>query len=744
MATLSMIILAGLIIVSISPTLYFERWTAEEGDLVTHDVVAPFSIRVVDRQERDEFERSLRENVPRIYKMDVGAAARVLERLGRIFSLIQQTFPEGTIIDAPEEPNSDTSQRLADLDLRIENAVGVNFERDVLLALVRSRNSTQLREEIENAFRYLLLHRGVVRDGAATMLLFLERGQVEIEHIAGPRPLNFDEHQVLDASDIEEGLNQYLRHHSLQPNRAQREARALRAVVRAMIVPNIWADSEETAQREAAELAALNPGAYTDTYEKGEVIAAAGYQLTRKQELALRAVDARKPYYLLMNFLGNTALVVSLLLFLIFYLRRYRRDWSYTTANVYVIGLPLVLALALARIGLLVLPDDPVAGYLFPAGALGMLGVILIGPRVGLLLTFMGCCLFGFMTQMDFHYMMIGIVGGAAAVASLIQLRRRRDILRAGLIAGIANAVAILVLQFIDNPALTLVRNWELLGHMGWGLGNGLACSMITLMSLVVFEYLFRVTTDLNLIELTSVKTPLLRELEEKTPGTYQHTLNVAALAEAAAEATGANYLLVRAGAHYHDIGKMAKPKYFTENQVTAEDRRLHGKLSPSLSALIIKEHVKRGIDLAEQHRLPTKLIDFIPQHHGTSLIKYFHTEAQRRFALGETADPVREDEFRYPGPKPQSVETAILMLADATEATATSKITGSSVRRDDIELIVRDTIREKFNDGQLDECNLTLADLKRIRESLVKSLLGRYHQRVDYPAAATAVVRGA
>lgn len=186
----------------------------------------------------------------------------------------------------------------------------------------------------------------------------------------------------------------------------------------------------------------------------------------------------------------------------------------------------------------------------------------------------------------------------------------------------------------------------------------------------------------------------------------------------------------------------MVKPKYFTENQATAEERRIHQKLAPSLSALIIKEHVKKGIELARAHRLPERLIDFIPQHHGTSLIRYFHTEAQRRFAMGDTADPVREEEFRYPGPKPQYVETAILMLADAVEATATAKLTGTTVRRDDVERLVRDTIREKFNDGQLDECNLTMSDLNRIRESFVKTLLARYHQRIDYPESQPLAVR--
>jgi putative nucleotidyltransferase with HDIG domain len=739
-----LVILTALIIVAISPTLYFERWEHEQGTQVTRDLRSPFSITVEDRETRDSLRQAEQESVPRVYEMNVQAASDAIDKVETIFALIDERFEPGAVIERPDEPHSEVSRQLADLDLATESRLGVNLSRDVLLTLAINRRNTQFRQEIRGVFRYLLHQRGIeISDHAETLLAFLEQGRLEIDYVGGPRPFNFHEDGVLNKSEVEAGINQYLQRHSLLPRRTRGQAQALREVVSKLITGNIWPNEEETARREHEAVASIQPERYTDTYIKGEIIARAGDQLNRRQYLALRAIDDQKPYYLMMNFAGNTAMVVTLLIFLIFYLRRHRRDWAFTAANVNMVGMPLVLTLLLARVGLLVLPDNPISGYLFPAGALGMLGVILIGPRVALLLTFQGCCLFGFMTQMNFQYTMIGIVGGAAAALALFTLRRRRDILRAGFIAGVANSLAILTIKFIDNPALMVFRDWEIASHMGWGLANGLACSMITLMSLVVFEFLFRVTTDLNLIELTSIRTPLLRQLEQKTPGTYQHTLNVSKLAEAAAEAIGANYLLVRAGAHYHDIGKMVKPKYFTENQITPEERRVHAKLAPSLSALIIKEHVKKGIEMAQMHRLPDKVIDFIPQHHGTSLIKYFHTEAQRRFAMGETSDPVREEEFRYPGPRPQMVETAILMLADAVEATATAKISGASVRRDDVELLVRDAVREKFNDGQLDECDLTLADLHRIRTSLVSSLLARFHQRVDYPSA-TAVTRGA
>jgi hypothetical protein len=208
----------------------------------------------------------------------------------------------------------------------------------------------------------------------------------------------------------------------------------------------------------------------------------------------------------------------------------------------------------------------------------------------------------------------------------------------------------------------------------------------------------------------------------------------VVKLSEAAAKAIGANFLLARAGAHYHDVGKIAKPKYFMENQITLEEKSLHGKLSPYMSATVIKNHVKAGIDLARQHGLPQRVVDFIPQHQGTTLIAWPYREALKRFENSESTDPVREEDFRYPGPKPQSIETAIVMLADSVEATVTGRFSSLSVNEDELRVAVQKTITDRFNDGQFDECNLTLRDLHQIRESFVKTLLSRFHHRLDYP----------
>jgi hypothetical protein len=438
---------------------------------------------------------------------------------------------------------------------------------------------------------------------------------------------------------------------------------------------------------------------------------------------------------LYLKFLAIALYIILLAALACYYLRVFRSDVHFTTGNVLLVALPVLIALGIGRVALEVvhlrnLPEA--AGYAFPAGIIGMLTVILLDSRSGILLVTIGSLAFSIATGLDFKVFLTSLLGGYAAVAVLKSAQERKEVLKAGLVVGVVNAVVILLVNFIDDPT-RLRYNFSL---TFWGLGNGLMSGVISMPALVLFESSFGVVTDIRLLELTGLDHPLLKELEEKAPGSYQHSLNVCKLAEAAARAIGANYLLVRAGAYYHDVGKVLKPQYFGENQITLEEKSLHAKISPYMSAMIIKNHVKAGIDLARQHHLPEKVIDFIPQHQGTTIITYFYHRALKRFEDSQSTDPVREIDFRYPGPKPQSIEPAIVMLADAVEATVTSRFTSVTINEDELVMCVKKTVADKFADGQFDECDLTLRDLHQIRESFIKTLLGRFHQRIAYPSA--------
>lgn len=258
------------------------------------------------------------------------------------------------------------------------------------------------------------------------------------------------------------------------------------------------------------------------------------------------------------------------------------------------------------------------------------------------------------------------------------------------------------------------------------------ALTMTPLLSFV--EKGFGVQTDLSLLELGDASHQLLRRLAQRAPGTYNHSINVASIAEAAADAIGANGLLVRVGAYFHDIGKMFKPEYFIENQNSGVNH--HDSLQPAMSTLIIVAHVKDGADLARSHSLPQPIIDFILQHHGTTLVEYFYREATKRSEWDPNREEVNEQDFRYPGPKPQTLEAAVLMLADTLESASRTLVEPTSAR---IAHLVDAITSKKVADGQFDECGLTFKQLDRIKQSLVKSLTAIYHARVKYPGQPTA-----
>jgi putative nucleotidyltransferase with HDIG domain len=280
---------------------------------------------------------------------------------------------------------------------------------------------------------------------------------------------------------------------------------------------------------------------------------------------------------------------------------------------------------------------------------------------------------------------------------------------------------------FTAYPAL-------LLAGATWFGFCGILAGLLMTGLLPFIERMFDIQTDISLLELGDVAHPLLQELVRRAPGTYNHSINVASIADAAAEAIGANGLLVRVGAYFHDIGKMLKPGYFVENQ--GQDQNRHESLLPAMSTLVIIAHVKDGAELARQHHLPQSIIDFIEQHHGTTLVEYFYRQAAKNNAANPDNSPVDESSFRYPGPKPQTKEAAVLMLADACESASRALVDPTPAR---LESLVHDIALKRLLDGQFEECGLSLQELHTVEDSLVKSLTAVYHGRVKYPSQATA-----
>jgi putative nucleotidyltransferase with HDIG domain len=330
---------------------------------------------------------------------------------------------------------------------------------------------------------------------------------------------------------------------------------------------------------------------------------------------------------------------------------------------------------------------------------------------------------------------MFGLIltGVAVTVWQLREIRARDTMIRMGVTTGIALAVATLLVLSIDRPVVEAAI-YETLWDAFWAGVGGVGVGAIVLFILPSIERAFDITTGMTLIELRDPKQPLLKELQQSAPGSYNHSLNVATIGEAAAAAIGADTLLTYAGALYHDIGKMNKPEYFVENQWGGINK--HDKLSPAMSLLVIVGHVKDGMEMAREYGLPKSLQQFIEGHHGTTLVEYFFHRAKKQAQEGDQGDSPSEIEYRYPGPKPQTKEVAILMIADAVES-ASRTLNDPTPSR--IDQLVRKIADKRLLDGQFDECDLTLRELHEIVESVSKSLASSYHGRVVYPAGGEA-----
>ncbi len=364
--------------------------------------------------------------------------------------------------------------------------------------------------------------------------------------------------------------------------------------------------------------------------------------------------------------------------------------------------------------------------FAIPVAAGAMLISIFQGFRVAVTFSLILAVLTSMIIHGGIDFFVYYFMGSLIAAYGVRNCRDRGTIVKAGLDVGIANAALAIAVEALHGALYSVELG---VGCLSAFLG-GILVGVITTGILPLVEMAFGFTTDIKLLELASLDQPLLKELMIRAPGTYHHSVIVSNLVEASAEAINANPLLAKVAAYYHDIGKMKKPLYFIENQANRENK--HEKLAPSMSSLILISHVKDGLELARAHRLGREIIDIIQEHHGTSLIRYFYQKAREQAEKKSTKTAqVKEEDFRYPGPKPQTKEAGLVMLADVVEATSKTLVDPTVAR---VQGMVQKIINGVFSDGQLDECELTLKDLNEIAKSFNKTLSGMFHHRVDYP----------
>ena len=695
------------------------------GDVAPRDVRADRDMMILDQAATVSRRLEARRGVLPVFDLDDQAAEHSVEQLQALFARGRTLY---SVAGQAASGGSEAAAAQARFRDQFNQALSFGPEDKNFEILVRSRFPVKI-EKVATQLISDLLERGVATDkdlesaqGEKTVVRRLSSNTEETRSgMAG----------FLDQTDARQVV--LARALLYRDDFTSTSFKALIAVSRAMLRPNLRYNLEET-ERRRQQAASQSAPVYFQV-KSGEMVIREGERVDVQARVTLEALarSGRGPEDLQrMAGLFLLALVFVLVLYTAGMkgpagLRLRSQDLVFLSILL-VSGFLLaatgsIMGQALVRAGTGLVESTLL--YAMPLAACGMLAAIFLGPWPA----FLFAILLSFLTAFLLDNLALGgyyFLGTVAGQAGVLMVRERGGIIKAGLAAGLVNLVVLFGLALYEETFFTT----RTLLDLGTGLLSGLAAGIIVTGLTPLFEMLFRYTTDIKLMELSNLDRPVLRELMIQAPGTYHHSVIVGAMVEAAAKAIGANHLLAKVAAYYHDLGKLKKPLYFVENQGGGDNR--HERLAPSMSGLILISHVKDGLELARQNKLGREIMDIIQQHHGTCLISYFYQKALDTHN-GEQSQ-ISEQDYRYPGPKPQTKEAGLVLLADAVEASSRTLVDPTPAR---IQGLVQKIINASFSDGQLDECELTLKDLHLIARSFNTILHGIHHRRIAYPEPA-------
>ncbi|MEW6524477.1 MAG: HDIG domain-containing metalloprotein [Bacillota bacterium] len=660
----------------------------------------------------------------------VAAACLVLLFLFFVYDLTprQLSLQVGHVAEQGVKAPRELVDRVATEALRAAAAAEVKevYESD-------PRVAEEVEREIRSAFDYLhQLHGEAAYTGQEKADLFVSRyPKIGVEQVAAILSVSTEQLGAarLVALDLaSRAMKTGIKAETLELQRGQLPAQvaladvaeaarpAVITLVSESLRPNLVFNAAETSRRRQAAAEAVEPvrilqGQYI--IKDGEIVSEQHILLLQELGMLRTGLDARVT-------LAAALIALGTVLYHGVYLYYFRPSVFQDTRS--------LLILSMVYLGILFISGGvkEFSGYLAPVAAGTMLLAAMLDAHVALISGMALSLSVGLMVGGEFRVLAVAAIGGVAGVYAVSRLSNRYALMRAGFVVAAANVAGLLTMSLIFGAPFNRIDVWR--DHL-WGLLNGVTSTILTIGSLPFFESLFKIITPIKLIELANPNQPLLNRLLVEAPGTYHHSVIVGNMAEAAAEAVGGDSLLARVGAYYHDVGKCKRPYFFIENQIGMQENP-HDRIAPGLSTLIVTAHVKDGVEMAREAKLPEVVVDFIREHHGTTLVSYFYSRATEN---GKTGEQVVEDDYRYDGPRPHSKETAIVMLADSMEA-AVRSLTRPTPGR--IENVVRAIIKERLNDHQLDKCDLTLKDLDTIADTFIRVLSGIFHPRIEYPEA--------
>lgn len=655
-----------------SKSIIPEKYNIKEGDIAEFDIKAPRDFRD-DMATQVKIDKALADLPPQ-YINNTEVLSQAIDSIDKYFKL------------ALEIKNSDMEESAKIQKLSTETPITKLTNDDYADTLKLNENEMTILSDFLNTSLTKILTNGIVNTEEA-----IQKGQVDLDF--------------------------YIRNDT-GLSKTMKELASNIGII--FIKPNLTNDTvrtDELKNQVARDVEPVIIKKNQNIVTKGEVITSTHiYQMTKAGLLTSNSnVD-------IFIYSGVAALVILMEVLIALFIFYFRRNIYNSTSKL------LIIAIILCINAVFAVGGNVISGYLIPGGFAVILMSIIFDPLIAFIITIPSAAVIACITNFNIEAVILYLIGSLSGIMISYNVHQRNNFFIGGGVIGLLNAILIFSIGLINNNIITQNLINSLIGLFG-----GILSAILAIGILPVFEQLFDIITPMKLLELSNPNQPLLKKMLFEAPGTYHHSVLVGNLAEAAANEIGANAVLTRTGSYYHDIGKIKRPYFFKENQITNDNP--HDKITPKLSSLIITSHVKDGLELAAEYKLPGAIRDIIEQHHGTTLVRYFYV-----MAMNNEKEEVEEASFRYEGPKPRSKESAIVMLADSVEAAVRSI---SSPTTSDIEKMVNKIVQEKVDDGQLNDSDLTLKDIEKIKQSFLKVLEGIFHNRIEYPELNNQVKEG-
>ena len=653
------------------------------GDVCPEDVIAPRTAQYLDAAETELRRTKAAAGVPKVYQPITGATDQAIGALRAVFAAADEV--------RKKPPSQPIASRVEQIRKRLGTSIGSRISNSTFVSLLGVDVKT-LRVIEDDSLRVVTgaMSRAIHDDPADFRAAKKEAGTEAQQLLTDPR-----------------------------------KAALVAEIVRDALRPNQTYDLRSTlAQQEAAQ-ERVQP--VYKLISRGEVVVAKGEPLLQEHIQKLEALGLRNPKVEYRTVVSLTVLVMMVVLLVVAYLAMYYPHVYHSTKSLLLLSLLAVIGTLALRISgsMLGINLTPVqVGYLgvLWVVSVGMLVAVLVNAQVSVVIAALLSIVLSLMLNQELRYAVSSFMMALVGIYGVANIRDRTDLARSVGSLAVAGVALVWVTGGLNNDSIRDMR----IGSFWAGVVVPIGAAAVFLIGTVPLERLFGLTTHLSLLELADTNKPLLRRMVMEAPGTYTHSMAVGHLAETAAEAIGADSLMARVASYYHDVGKVRRPHFFIENQNV---ENAHDRINPTLSALVITSHIKDGVDIAKEFKLPSVVVDVISQHHGTSLVQYFYEQA-----VGEQdACIALESQFRYSGPKPKSKEAAIIMLADSVEAASRAM---SKPTRATIELVVNRVVADKLRDGQLDESDLSFSEVSGITDAFTRALTGTLHARIDYSEA--------